>query len=264
MWKKGRFIKKKQTKKNKRWTAQDRSYLQWCRVRWTIGTASGNQHKKRKKKRKTRRLKIEILSADKLLLRNERIPEQEPTEAIWYIKIVIFLYSVSVLFPFVEGYSRAQIFVFLFFFFLPVFFSLSGCESFLPCSSLILLDKKTCVWTYCNNKCCFLDVNCIVGEGLNLSATNFTSVCVCDEKKKRLKKKKIKYGMAEGRCQTDQLVLVIHNFSIKLDCRHVFCFCIWKKKKKKKGWHVPWCLAILFSNTVSWGAFSPSYNIHPL
>lgn len=84
---------------------------------------------------------------------------------------------------------------FFFFFFKPDFFSLFGCESFyLPCSSLILLNKKTCVWTYCNNKCCFLDVNCIVGEGLNLSATNFTSVCVCvyvtklrEEKKKKKK-----------------------------------------------------------------------------
>lgn len=62
----------------------------------------------------------------------------------------------------------------------------------------------------------------------------------------------IKYGTAGGRCQTDQLVLVIHNFSIKLDCRRIFCFVfVFEKKKKKKGWHVPWCLAILFSNTVS-------------
>lgn len=81
------------------------------------------------------------------------------------------------------------------------------------------------------------------------------------EAKKKVKKEKIeikkmlKYGTAGGRCQTDQLVLVIHNFSIKLDCQHIFlfCFCTWKKKKKKKkkGWHVPRCLAILFSNTVS-------------
>lgn len=114
------------------------------------------------------------------------ILEQEPTEAISYIKIVIFLYSVSVLFPFVEGYSRAQIFVFLLD--LSIFFFLSGCESFLPCSSLILLDRKrkknkhkkkneTVCEKYCN-KCCFLDVSCIVGEGNNLSTTNFTSVCV--------------------------------------------------------------------------------------
>lgn len=56
-----------------------------------------------------------------------------------------------------------------------------------------------------------------------------------------------------GAAKTDQLVLVIHNFSIKLDCQRNFCFVFVfeKKKKKKKGWHVPWCLAILFSNTVS-------------
>lgn len=43
-------------------------------------------------------------------------------------------------------------------------------------------------------------------------------------------------GAAGGRGQTDQLVLVIHDFSIKLDCRHVFlfCFCTWKKKEKRR------------------------------
>lgn len=81
----------------------------------------------------------------------------------------------------------------------------------------------------------------------------------------------IKHGTAGGRCQTDQLVLVIHNFSIKLDCRHIlflFLYLKKEKKKKKKGWHVPRCLAILFSNTVSWGGFfshpriiSTHYNI---
>lgn len=101
-----------------------------------FGTASGNQNSKNQKVENRDSLSRQAL------LRNECIPEQEPTEAIWYIKIVIFLYSVSVLFPFVEGYSRAQIFVFLSFFFNCFFFSLSGCESFLPCSSLILLDKK--------------------------------------------------------------------------------------------------------------------------
>lgn len=61
----------------------------------------------------------------------------------------------------------------------------------------------------------------------------------------------IKYEMAGARCQTDQLVLVIYNFSIKLDCQHVFRFVFEKKRKKKTRWHVPWFLAILFSNTVS-------------
>lgn len=56
----------------------------------------------------------------------------------------------------------------------------------------------------------------------------------------------IKNGTAGGRCQTDQLVLVTHNFSIKLDCqRNFFCLFVFVfEKKKKKGWHVPWCLAI--------------------
>lgn len=115
-----------------------------------------------KKKKKKQFKNRDSLGRRALSLSHECIPEQEPTEAIWYMKIVIFLYSVSVLFPFVEGYSRAQIFVFPFFFsliFFTCFSSLSGCESFLPCSPLILLDKKKTVCeTYCNNKCCFLDV----------------------------------------------------------------------------------------------------------
>lgn len=196
--------KKPESSSKKRWTTQDRSFLQWCRVRWTIGTGSGNQKRREKKPHIKQKVKNRDSLSRQALLRNECIPEQEPIEAIWYIKIVIFLYSVSVLFPFVEGYSRAQIFVFLFFFLNLFFFSLFGCESFyLPCSSLILLNKKTCVWTYCNNKCCFLDVNCIVGEGLNLSATNFTSVCVCVyvtklREKKKEEKKRWKYAGRQG------------------------------------------------------------------
>lgn len=65
------------------------------------------------------------------------------------------------------------------------------------------------------------------------------------------KKKKIKYGTAGGRCQTDQLVL--HNFSIKLDCQHVCCFVF--VFEKKEGMACP--VVILFSNTVSRGAFPP-------
>lgn len=61
----------------------------------------------------------------------------------------------------------------------------------------------------------------------------------------------IKYGTAGGRCQTDKLVLVIHNFSIKLDCRHVFVFVFEKKKKRRRDGMSRRCLAILFSNTVS-------------
>lgn len=56
------------------------------------------------------------------------------------------------------------------------------------------------------------------------------------EKKKRRKKKMIICGAAGGRGQTDQLVLVIHDFSIKLDCRHVFfvLFLYLKKKEKRR------------------------------
>lgn len=133
---------KKKEVHEKRWTARDRSYLQWCRVRWTIGTASGNQKKKRQKT-KNQKVKNRDSLGWQALLRNERIPEQEPTEAIWYIKIVIFLYSVSVLFPFVEGYSRAQIFVFLFFFLLVFFFSL-GVNHFCL-APLWYCWTKTCV-----------------------------------------------------------------------------------------------------------------------
>lgn len=109
------------------------------------------------------------------------ILEQEPTEAISYIKIVIFLYSVSVLFPFVEGYSRAQIFVFLFDLSIFFFFSLWVWIIF----ALLLFDivgqkkqnKKKPVW---NIVISVLDVSCIVGEGNNLSTTNFTGVSVSE------------------------------------------------------------------------------------
>lgn len=128
---------KKKKKKNqkvrlkKRWTTQDRSFLQWCRVRWTIGTGSGNQKRREKKPHIKQKVKNRDSLSRQALLRNECIPEQEPIEAIWYIKIVIFLYSVSVLFPFVEGYSRAQIFVFLFFFFNLFFFLFLGVNHFI-------------------------------------------------------------------------------------------------------------------------------------
>lgn len=163
------FVMWKKKVHPKRWTTQDRSYLQWCRVRWTIGTASGNQ------KRKTRRLKIEILSADKLTW-EMCIPEQEPTKAIWYIKLWYFCIECQSFFHLWRVTAGHK---YLYFFF-----------SFFTCYflwvwlifALLLFDivGQKRVWTYCNNKCCFLDVNCIVGEGLNLSATNFTSVSVCE------------------------------------------------------------------------------------
>lgn len=64
-------------------------------------------------------------------------------------------------------------------------------------------------------------------------------MCVCDKvKKKKEKKKDDNIRDGRGRCQTDQLVLVIHDFSIKLDCRHVFLsvfvFVLEKNGKKKK------------------------------
>lgn len=107
-------------------------------------------------------------------------------------------------------------------------------------------------------------LHCRVKDLKIYPATKTLRVCVRDDVKeekrkknceKKEKKTMIKHRTAGGRCQTDQLVLVIHNFSIKLDCRHYYFFVVFlyleKKKKKKKGWYVPWCLAILFSNTVS-------------
>lgn len=49
----------------------------------------------------------------------------------------------------------------------------------------------------------------------------------------------IKYGTAGGRCQTDQLVPVIHNFSIKLDCQRIFCFVFVFEKKEEEGMACP-------------------------
>lgn len=210
------------------------------------------------------------------------ILEQEPTEAISYIKIVIFLYSVSVLFPFVEGYSRAQIFVFLLD--LSIFFFLSGCESFLPCSSLILLDRKrkknkhkkkneTVCEKYCN-KCCFLDVSCIVGEGNNLSTTNFYQ-CVrvsetlqksnnnngCD----RPLKKKWKRQRRRETCQTDQLVLIIHSFQSNLTV-NIFVFVL-EKKKRRDGMSqvvLPFYSQTLWAEGVFFFIIYPQKIIHQL
>lgn len=119
-------MKKKQKNKTTkvhqtRWTAHDRSYLQWCRVRWTIGTASGNQ------KRKTRRLKIEILSADKLW--NERIPEQEPTEAIWYIKLWYFCIQCQSFFH-LWRVTAGHKYLYFFFFLICYFFLSLGVNHF--------------------------------------------------------------------------------------------------------------------------------------
>lgn len=132
--------------------------MQRCSVRrtiWKLQVVITQKTKNKKKERKKKKRWKENRSFSRPM-RNERIPEQEPTEAIWYIKIVIFLYSVSVLFPFVEGYSRAQIFVFPFFFcfFLPVF-SL-GVNHFRLAPLWYCWTNR--VWSYCNNKCCFLDV----------------------------------------------------------------------------------------------------------
>lgn len=121
------------------------------------------------------------------------------------------------------------------------------------------------MWTYCNNKCRFLGVSRIVGEGLNLSTTNFTSVCMWQRfKKEKEEKKDDKIRDGRGTLPNRPISTCHSQFFNQtwLSAYFLFCFCIWKKKKKK-GWHVPRCLAILFSNTVSWGAFSPSYNNPP-
>lgn len=77
--------------------------------------------------------------------------------------------------------------------------------------------------------------------------------------KKKEKKKMIKYGTAGGRCQTDQLVLVIHKFSIKLDCRRIFCFLYLKKKKKKEEGMACPCGVLPFYSPTLWaeGLFHP-------
>lgn len=124
MWKKRRFIKKK------RWTAQDRSYLQWCRVRWTIGTASGNQHtKKRKKKKKNQKVK-----------NRDSLGWQAPLEKwayswtranrgnLIYKNCDIFVFSVS---PFsICGGLQQGTNICISFFFLPVFFLSLGVNHF--------------------------------------------------------------------------------------------------------------------------------------
>lgn len=125
-------------------------------------------------------------------------------------------------------------YLYFFSFFTCFIFSLSGCESFLPCSSLILLDKKTCVWTYCNNKCCFLDVNCIVGEGLNLSATNFTSVCVCDKRKKKRKKKDDKIRDGRGALPNRPISTCHLQFFNQTWLSTCLLFLYLKKKKRRR------------------------------
>lgn len=119
-----------------------------------------------------------------------------------------------------------------------------GVNHFWPCSSLILLGKKM---SYCKEKKIRVAFSgCqkrIVGEGLNLPATNFTKlrVCACvSVNLKKEKKKKTKNMTARGRCRDNYSYLC--HFSIRLDIFIFLFFCTWKKKekrKKKKGWHVP-------------------------
>lgn len=84
-------------------------------------------------------------------------------------------------------------------------------------------------------------------------------VCVCvgdkvQTKKRKKKKIMIKYGKAERRCR-HRPISTCHSrlFQSNLTVDMLFVFVL--EKKKKKRWHVPWCLAILFSNTVSRGGF---------
>lgn len=73
----------------------------------------------------------------------------------------------------------------------PMFFTFNGCESFLALLLFDIVGKNV----YCKIKCCFLDVKCIVGEGLNLSATNFTKCVSVILKKRKEKKRKEKKDM---------------------------------------------------------------------
>lgn len=113
----------------KRRTARDGLYLQRCRVRWTIGSASGNHKKKRektseKKKEKRRNQKVKCFS------RLTSCPESWAyswTRAnrgyLIYKKCDIFVFSVGPFFPFLWRVTAGH--KYLYFFFLNLYFSLS-------------------------------------------------------------------------------------------------------------------------------------------
>lgn len=119
-----------------------------------------------------------------------------------------------------------------------------GVNHFWPCSSLILLGKKM---SYCKEKKIRVAFSgCqkrIVGEGLNLPATNFTKlrVCACvSVNLKKEKKKRQKIWQQGGAVEIIILIYVI--FQSDLTFLFFCSFVLEKKKekrKKKKGWHVP-------------------------
>lgn len=148
------------------------------------------------------------------------IPEQEPTEAIWYMKIVIFLYPVSVsLFSICGGLQQGTtickcLLCFLFFIFV-VFITFRWVWIiFGPCSSLILLGKNKC----CIVKkitCCFLWMSKTLCRWRTRSIRHkFYSVraCACPWNLKG-EKKIIQDGRA--RCRNNYSYSV--SFSIRLD-----------------------------------------------
>lgn len=116
------------------WTAKNRSYMQRCSVRWTIGTASGNQ---RKPEGYNKRSYWSTSSLEKKWVYSWT----RANRGCLIYKFVIFLYSVSVLFPLLRV-SAGQIFVFLFCFF--TYSSFFLVLNRLPCSSLVMLDIRVC------------------------------------------------------------------------------------------------------------------------
>lgn len=209
-------------------------------MRRTIGTAGSNQ---KKQKNKSRRWKSSSGFWTK------------PPQAVWYIKIVIFLYRVSV-FLSICGGSQQGTDNCISFIFTSFFLSL-GVNHFCLAPLWYCWTKKKqkkkrkkYVWTCRNNKCCFLDVSRIVGEGLKSVGHKFYK-CVFVTKKNP--------GTAGRRCPTCQLTCRSRFSSIHTDCRCISLVLYLEKKKKRRRRDElsRRRLTIFFSNTVSWGVFSP-------
>lgn len=107
----------------------------------------------------------------------------KPPLAVWYIRIVIFLYRVSVFLSICGGSQQGTdncISLFL-----PVF--LSGCESFLPLLLFDIVDKKKkrkppCEHVVVISVSSWVSVSRVVGGGLKICQPQILQVCVCDKK----------------------------------------------------------------------------------
>lgn len=125
-----------------------------------------------------------------------------------------------------------------------------GVNHFWPCSSLILLGKKTML--YCKITCCFFWMSKTHCRWRTKSIRHkFYKVRACvsvNLKSKKKKKKKSQDGRA--RCQNNYSSSMSFFNQTWLVRIFIFWFFVLEKKKKKKGWHVPLVVSCHFILTL--------------